>query len=53
LREEILDFFSESKNQQDIDLKFGFNNEAVRKMIRILMHEGIVSFEQNFYTLSS
>jgi ATP-dependent DNA helicase RecQ len=53
LREEILDFFSEAKNQQEIDLKFGFNNEAVRKMIRILMHEGIISFEQNFYTLSS
>lgn len=52
LKEEIIDFFQTPKSQHEIDLKFGFGNESVRKMIRILLHEGIIENTDINYVLS-
>ena len=51
IREGILFFFTEPKSQQDVDLKFGYRNEIVSRMIRILLHEGIVDYENDHYLL--
>ncbi|MFM7666961.1 MAG: ATP-dependent DNA helicase RecQ [Bacteroidota bacterium] len=51
LRDEILDFLAYPKTQQEVDLKFGYRNDSVTKMIRILLHEGIVEYENNCYIL--
>ncbi|MFM7668722.1 MAG: ATP-dependent DNA helicase RecQ [Bacteroidota bacterium] len=51
LRDEILDFLAYPKTQQEVDLKFGYRNDSVTKMIRILLHEGIVEYENNCYFL--
>jgi ATP-dependent DNA helicase RecQ len=49
LREEIIDFLHEQRSQNDIDLRFGFDNDAVRKMIRILLHEDLIAFNDINY----
>jgi ATP-dependent DNA helicase RecQ len=51
LREEILDFLSVSRSQIEIDQKFGYNNDVILKLVRILLHEGVVVFENTKYSL--
>ena len=49
LREEIIDFLQEQRSQNEIDLRFGFGNDAVRKMIRILLHEDLIEYDEFHY----
>jgi hypothetical protein len=49
MREEIIDFLHEQRSQNDIYLRFGFGNDAVRKMIRILLHEDLIAFNDINY----
>lgn len=51
LREEILIFLSDPKTQQEVDLKFGYRNDSVSQMIRVLLHEGILEYENDHYLL--
>lgn len=53
LREEIIAFLIEPKTQLEIDFKFGFENEVVRKIIRILLHEEILKFDNSRYQCQS
>ncbi|MFM8242562.1 MAG: RecQ family zinc-binding domain-containing protein, partial [Crocinitomicaceae bacterium] len=52
LRDEILDFLAYPKTQQEVDLKFGYENNPIKKIIRILLHEGFLSFENGLYLIS-
>ena len=51
LKDDIIDFFQIPKSQHEVDLKFGFGNEAVHKMIRVLLHEGILFINNNKYSI--
>jgi len=51
LREEIILFFNEVRSQQELDLKFGYNNQEVQKMIRMLLHEKILEIKDDHYLL--
>jgi ATP-dependent DNA helicase RecQ len=53
LREEIVIFFTEPKTQQEVDFKFGFENKAVRKIIRILLHEEVLKIDNSRYQCQS
>lgn len=52
LKDDIIDFFQIPKSQHEVDLKFGFGNDAVHKMIRVLLHEGIIENTGINYVLS-
>ncbi len=51
LREEIIAFIAEPKTQQEIDQTFGYRNDSVSKMIRVLLHEGIIEFLKDRYSV--
>ena len=51
LRNEIIEFLIEPKSQNEFDLKFGYNNDVILKLVRSLLHEGIVVFENTTYSL--
>lgn len=53
LKDDIIDFFQTPKSQHEVDLKFGFGNDAVHKMIRVLLHEGILFINNNKYSIIS
>lgn len=53
LKDDIIDFFQIPKSQHEVDLKFGFGNDAVHKMIRVLLHEGILFIKNNKYSIIS
>ena len=53
LKDDIIDFFQIPKSQHEVDLKFGFGNDAVHKMIRVLLHEGILFINNNKYSIIS
>jgi ATP-dependent DNA helicase RecQ len=49
LMEEIIEFLQERKTIEEIEFTFGINDEKIKNILRILMHENKIQFKQGYY----
>jgi transcription initiation factor IIE alpha subunit len=47
--EEIIEFLQERKTIEQIEFTFGINDEKIKNILRILMHENKIQFKQGYY----
>jgi ATP-dependent DNA helicase RecQ len=49
LMEEIIEFLQERKTIEEIEFTFGINDEKIKNILRILLHENKIQFKQRYY----
>jgi ATP-dependent DNA helicase RecQ len=49
LIEEIIEFLKERKTIEEIEFTFGINDEKIKNILRLLIHENKIQFKQGYY----
>ena len=49
LKEALIDLLREKKSLQEIEIAFGINNEQVKIILRLMLHENKIQFKEGFY----
>jgi ATP-dependent DNA helicase RecQ len=49
LKEALIDMLREKKSLEEIEIAFGINNEEVKKILRLMLHENKIQFKEGLY----
>ncbi len=49
LKEALINLLCEKKSLEEIESTFGINNEQVKKILRLMLHENKIQFKEGFY----
>ena len=49
LKEALIDLLREKKSLQEIEIAFGINNDQVKIILRLMLHENKIQFKEGFY----
>ena len=49
LNEALIDLLREKKSLQEIEIAFGINNDQVKIILRLMLHENKIQFKEGFY----